>query len=79
MELPTNRDVTKKRLAEFHQLIEQTLSHKEMDAFTSIVEQFRRTHPDIPIEKVAAALGIMANGGKALFGSHRMATRRFRE
>jgi ATP-dependent RNA helicase DeaD len=65
MELPTNRTINKQRVAKFHEKITAALSHPELEAFTSIMEQFCR-EKEIPAEKAAAALAILANGGKSL-------------
>jgi ATP-dependent RNA helicase DeaD len=65
MELPTNRTINKQRVARFHSRIQAALSHPQMEAFTSIVEQFRR-ESETPIEQIAAALAILVNGEKPL-------------
>jgi ATP-dependent RNA helicase DeaD len=66
MELPTNRDINKRRIAKFHARLEAALEHKDIEAFLSIVEQFRRTREDVTIEQVAAALAVLANGENSL-------------
>jgi ATP-dependent RNA helicase DeaD len=65
MELPTNRTINKQRVAKFHDKITAALTHPEFEAFTSITEQYCR-EKEVPAEKLAAALAILANGGKSL-------------
>jgi ATP-dependent RNA helicase DeaD len=65
MALPTNRTINKQRVAKFHERITAALSHPEVPAFESIVEQYRRSH-DVPLEKIAAALAVLAAGEKPL-------------
>lgn len=65
MEMPTNRAINKQRVARFHEKITAALAHPDLVAFTSIVEQYRRD-TDLPIEKVAAALAILANSEQPL-------------
>lgn len=60
MELPTNRAINKQRVSKFHERITECLLHPECDTFASIVEQYRRDK-DIPVEKIAAALALLAN------------------
>lgn len=65
MELPTNRAINKQRIARFHDRITAALANPEIEPFTSIVEQYRRDK-DIPIEQIAAALALLANGEKSI-------------
>lgn len=65
MELPTNRTINKQRVARFHSRIQAALTHPQVEAFASIVEQFRR-ESETPLEQIAAALAILANGEKPL-------------
>lgn len=66
MDLPTNRQINKHRVSKFHARIVETMTHPLADAMGSIVEQFRRENPEIPIEKVVAALAVLANDGNPL-------------
>ncbi len=66
MDLPTNRQINKNRVSKFHAKLVETMSHPLADAMGSIVEQFRRENPEIPIEKVVAALAVLANDGNPL-------------
>jgi ATP-dependent RNA helicase DeaD len=65
MELPSNRTINKQRVAKFHDKITAALTHPEIEAFTSITEQYCRDK-EISAEQVAAALAILANGEKPL-------------
>ncbi len=66
MDLPTNRQINKHRVSKFHARIVETMTHPLADAMGSIVEQFRRENPEIPIEKIVAALAVLANDGNPL-------------
>lgn len=66
MELPSNRDINKQRVSRFHEMITKALGHKDLSKFVSLIEQYQ-TDTDVPVEKIAAALGIIANAGKPLF------------
>ncbi len=65
MDLPSNRTINKRRIEKFHGKITAALTHPQMEAFTSIVEQYRREH-EIPVEQIAAALAVLANGEQPL-------------
>ncbi|WP_425614080.1 DEAD/DEAH box helicase [Anatilimnocola sp. NA78] len=65
MELPSNRSINKQRVARFHDKISAALAHPDIEALTSIVEQYRRDK-ELTIEQVAAALAVLANGEKSL-------------
>jgi ATP-dependent RNA helicase DeaD len=65
MELPSNRTINKQRVAKFHDKITAALTHPEIEAFTSITEQYCR-EKEISAEQIAAALAILANGEKPL-------------
>jgi ATP-dependent RNA helicase DeaD len=65
MDLPSNRTINKQRVAKFHEKITAALTHANTEAFASIVEQYRR-EKEIPVEQIAVALAILANGEKPL-------------
>jgi ATP-dependent RNA helicase DeaD len=65
MELPSNRTINKRRVARFQERITAALTHPEFEAFSSVVEQYRR-EKEIPVEQIAAALAILAHGDKPL-------------
>jgi ATP-dependent RNA helicase DeaD len=65
MELPTNRQINKQRVARFHERITAAMNHPELEKLASIVEQYQRT-TEIPAEKISAALAAMALGDKPL-------------
>lgn len=65
MELPSNRTLNKQRIARFHEKVTAALAHPELEEFASIMEQYRREN-DVPVEQIAAALALLANGEKSL-------------
>lgn len=65
MELPSSRAINKQRVSRFHDKITAALANPELEAFASIVEQYRR-EKDLPLEQVAAALAVLANGEQPL-------------
>lgn len=66
MELPSNRTLNKQRISKFHDKITAALAHKDLESFASVVEQYRREH-DLPVEQIAAALAVLAQGDQPLF------------
>jgi ATP-dependent RNA helicase DeaD len=65
MELPSNRAINKKRVAQFHEKISQGLSSSDLETFQAIVEHYQREN-DIPLEMIAASLAVLANGDTPL-------------
>ena len=65
MDLPSNRDINKRRIARFHERITEALGSKELETYQSIAEQYQREN-DIPMESLAAALAILANSDTPL-------------
>jgi ATP-dependent RNA helicase DeaD len=65
MDLPSNRAINIQRVARFHEKITEALGSSDMDRFEAIVEHYRRDS-DLPLEKIAAALAVLANGGTPL-------------
>jgi ATP-dependent RNA helicase DeaD len=65
MDLPSNRDINKRRIARFHERITEALGSKELETYQSIAEQYQREN-DIPMESLAAALALLANGDTPL-------------
>lgn len=65
MDLPSNRAINKQRVARFHDKITAAVGHRDIDSFQSIVQQYQRDN-DVPVEMIAAALAVMANGEKSL-------------
>jgi ATP-dependent RNA helicase DeaD len=68
MELPSNRAVNKQRVARFHERITAGLMHREMETFEAIVEHYQREN-DVPLEHIAAALAVLANGEQPLLAN----------
>jgi ATP-dependent RNA helicase DeaD len=68
MELPSNRAINKQRVARFHERITNGLMHSEMETFEAIIEHYRREN-DVPLEHIAAALAVLANGENPLLAN----------
>jgi ATP-dependent RNA helicase DeaD len=66
MPIPTSRELNQKRVSRFHDRISHAIQSTELDNFQSIIDQYRRANPEVEVEKIAAALALMANGGKPL-------------
>ncbi|MSR59979.1 MAG: DEAD/DEAH box helicase [Planctomycetaceae bacterium] len=66
MDIPSNRTINKQRVARFHEKITASLAHPELEKLTSVIEQYRAAN-DIPLEHIAAALALLANGESSLF------------
>lgn len=66
MAMPTNREINKLRVAKFHSKIDELMEHPEMESYLSILQQYQRNHEEIPPEKIAAALAILANNHHSL-------------
>ena len=64
MEFPSNRAINKQRVAKFHERITGALAHQDLETFLSVISQYRQEN-DVDIEKIAAALAILAQGKKA--------------
>jgi ATP-dependent RNA helicase DeaD len=65
MELPSNRTINKQRVAKFHDKITAALTHPDIEAFASITDQYCRER-ETPMDRIAAALALLANGEKPL-------------
>ena len=63
MEFPSNRAINKQRVAKFHERITGALAHQDLETFLSVISQYRQEN-DVDIEKIAAALAILAQGKK---------------
>jgi ATP-dependent RNA helicase DeaD len=66
MDLPTNRQINKQRVARFHGQITEHVTNPLAESMGSLIEQYRRENPDVSIEQLMAALAVMANGGLSL-------------
>lgn len=76
MDVPTNRAINKQRVAKFHDRITACLTHPECQVFESIVDQYRRDK-DLPLEKIAAALALLANRERSLLLKEELPTATF--
>lgn len=63
MEFPSNRAINKQRVTKFHERITGALSHPDLDTFLSVISQYRQEN-DVEVEKIAAALAVLAQGKK---------------
>jgi ATP-dependent RNA helicase DeaD len=68
MDLPSNRAINKQRVARFHERITEGLTHHELETFEAIIEHYRREN-DVPLEHIAAALAVLANGDQPLLAN----------
>lgn len=67
MEIPSKRMINQSRVAKFHGQITAALENPKVDTFASLIEQYRTANPETPIERIAAALAMMAVGNTQLF------------
>ncbi|MBF0201624.1 MAG: DEAD/DEAH box helicase [Desulfamplus sp.] len=65
MNLPTNRDINHRRIADFKQRITDTLISEDISLFRDIVDQYRQEH-DEPALDIAAALAAIIHKEKPL-------------
>jgi ATP-dependent RNA helicase DeaD len=79
MELPSNRVINKQRVARFHQRITESVNHPLAESLGSIIEQFRRENPDMPIAQLLAALGVMVVNGQPLLLKDEVVSESFHE
>ncbi len=78
MDPPSNRVINKRRVAKFHQRINDALARTDLATFSSIVDQFRRDK-ETPIEQIAAALAILACSDKPMLMTGELEPARFPE
>lgn len=62
MEVPTKREINRRRVSKFHERITTALAHPELGTIQSLIEQYRREHPEVTVEQIAAALGAISTG-----------------
>ena len=65
MQLPSIDIVNNKRLAKFSEQITETLASEDVSVFRDLVTNYLAEH-DVTAEEVAAALAVMAQGGRPL-------------
>lgn len=66
MQLPTVESVNNRRIQKFTDRIDQTIVSQDLTAFREIVEKFAAEHEDLDQLEIAAALALMAQGGRPL-------------
>ncbi len=59
--VPNNRAINKSRVTRFHEKISESLGSREIEKFRTIIEHYENEN-DVPMENIAAALAVMANG-----------------
>ncbi|MBA3010320.1 MAG: DEAD/DEAH box helicase [Proteobacteria bacterium] len=59
--LPSDKDINKKRVADFKQAITQTLTSQDLGVFQELIEAYA-LEQDLPVANVAAALAKLAHG-----------------
>ncbi len=59
--LPSNKDINKKRIADFNHAITQALTSEDLSFFEQLIETYAQDH-DIPVTRVAAALAKLNHG-----------------
>ncbi len=76
MDLPSNRDINKRRIEAFHEKITAALAHEDLDTFQSIVGHYQREFEVAP-ELIAAALAVIANGESPVLVKEKLKPARF--
>ncbi|MCW4464106.1 DEAD/DEAH box helicase [Glutamicibacter sp. MNS18] len=66
MQLPTVESVNNRRIQKFTDRIDQTIISQDLTIFREIVEKFAAEHEDLDQLEIAAALALMAQGGRPL-------------
>ncbi|NOX34220.1 MAG: DEAD/DEAH box helicase [Deltaproteobacteria bacterium] len=64
--LPSNKDINQKRVADFKESITKALFSEDLNVFQSLVEEYVKDQK-IPVVKVAAALAKLAHGDTPFF------------
>lgn len=67
MQIPSKRDINRRRTALFHEKITAALAHPDLATFTSLIEQYRTQNAEVSVEQIAAALAVMSTGDTPLF------------
>ncbi|MFM7056267.1 MAG: DEAD/DEAH box helicase [Planctomycetota bacterium] len=66
MPLPNNRVINKHRIQRFNERILAALTDPQHELLASVLQQFRRDHPELTEEQVLGALGVLATGGRPM-------------
>jgi len=66
MQLPSLDSVNDRRIQKFTDRIDKTISGQDLTTFREIVEKFAADHEDLDQLEIAAALALMAQGGRPL-------------
>src|SRR5690606_4183467 len=66
MQLPSLDSVNDRRIQKFTDRIDKTISGQDLTTFREIVEKFASEHEDLDQLEIAAALALMAQGGRPL-------------
>ncbi|ODA28593.1 DEAD/DEAH box helicase [Planctopirus hydrillae] len=65
MQVPAAAQVNERRIERFKSKIKTALDHRDLEAFSGIIESLRK-ESDTPIEQIAAALAVLAAGDAPL-------------
>lgn len=76
MDVPSNAVINQKRISRFHERITAALAHPDLEKFAGIAEQYR-IERDLPADKIAAALAVMATGDAPLLLTEEVKPQRF--
>ncbi|GAB3618974.1 DEAD/DEAH box helicase [Glutamicibacter endophyticus] len=66
MQLPSLDSVNNRRIQKFTDRIDETITGQDLTTFREIVEQFAAKHENLDHLEIAAALALMAQGGRPL-------------
>ncbi|HHM05850.1 MAG TPA: DEAD/DEAH box helicase [Gammaproteobacteria bacterium] len=75
MQLPTRQDVADRRIAQFKQLINDTLKAQELGFFQDVIEEYQREH-QVSLNDIAAALAYLHQRERPLNVPERATPRR---
>ncbi len=78
MDVPSNRAINKRRVARLHERIAAAMAHPQLDKYASVIEQFQRAS-EAPVEQIAAALAVLAQGDVPLFSTEEFKQTSFAE
>ncbi len=76
MDVPSNAVINQRRVSRFHERITEALAHPDLEKFAAIAEQYR-VERDLPADKIAAALAVLATGDAPLLLTDEVKPQRF--
>ena len=75
IELPSIQVVNQRRQELFKQRITQSINAKDIELFGQLIQDYQNDNPEIELEKIAAALALMAQGNEPLLLSESTASK----